>query len=96
MQPQVVGIAWYKEENYARLREIFADGDKLPPSFAGWHNAALATKEKLENDGLTVYCVDIEPNRFSDWCRSQKMMLNSEARNKYSSYIAFKLATEKQ
>ena len=95
MNPQAVGIAWYREENYTRLRDMFDDGEKLHPTFTGWQKAALATKEKLENDGLVVYCVDIEPSVFADWCRNEKMKLNAEARNKYSSYMAYKQAIGK-
>lgn len=93
MKPQAVGIAWYSNENYLRLRSLFEDGDKLHPTFGEWREAALSAKKRIEQDGVVVYCVDIDPETFVAWCKAEKMGLNAEARNKYASYIAFKLAS---
>jgi hypothetical protein len=93
VKPQAVGIAWYSKENYLRLRSLFEDGDKLHPTFGEWREAALSTKKRIEQDGGVVYCVDIDPETFVAWCKAEKMGLNAEARNKYASYIAFKLAS---
>ena len=93
MKPQAVGIAWYSNENYLRLRSLFEDGDKLHPTFGEWREAALSAKKRIDQDGVVVYCVDIDPETFVAWSKAEKMGLNAEARNKYASYIAFKLAS---
>lgn len=64
MKPQAVGIAWYSKENYLRLRSLFEDGDKLHPTFSEWREAALSAKKRIEQDGVVVYCVDIDPETF--------------------------------
>jgi hypothetical protein len=34
---RATGIAWYRQEEYARLKKLFKDGRKLPDTFAVWH-----------------------------------------------------------
>lgn len=50
----VVGIPWYRREDYPRLRKIFADGNKLSPTYQEWLNLAQQTKKRLEGNGMRV------------------------------------------
>ena len=31
-----VGVAWYREADWPRVKELFPDADKLHDSYAGW------------------------------------------------------------
>jgi formylglycine-generating enzyme required for sulfatase activity len=93
MQVAATGVAWYKAENYIRLREMFEDGEKLPLTYAEWHTNAEAGRRTLESQGRKVICVDIDPNAFPIWCRDNGMKPNAQARMKYSSLMAYKVVT---
>ncbi len=93
MQAQIVGMAWYKPENFDRLRSMFEDGNKLHRTYKEWFSAAESGRKKLEAQGHRVVCIDIDPNQFPEWCKANGMKLNAEARNKFSSLMAYKVAT---
>lgn len=63
-----VGAYWIKEENYPSLREIFDDGDKLPPTWAEWLKMAEEMERGLKSYGHPVLRVDIDPATFPAWC----------------------------
>jgi hypothetical protein len=45
---RATGIAWYRQEEYARLKKLFKDGRKLPDTFAVWHKKASALHDNLK------------------------------------------------
>ncbi len=64
----VVGVYWIDEADYPALRNIFDDGDKMPPTWKAWHKMAEEMKRGLESYGHVVMRVRIEPGTFSEWC----------------------------
>ena len=64
----VVGVYWIDEADYPALRNIFDDGDKMPPTWKAWHKMAEEMKRGLESYGHVVMRVRIEPHTFSEWC----------------------------
>ena len=89
-QVQIVGMAWFKPENFVRLRAMFEDGDKLHRTYDEWLRAAETGRKAQEVKGLRVVCVDIDPNDFPKWCKAKGMNLNANARMQYASLIAHK------
>jgi hypothetical protein len=63
-----VGAYWIKEEDYPALREIFDDGDKLPPTWKEWLTMAEEMERGLKAYGHPVLRVYIDPRTFPDWC----------------------------
>ncbi|MCD5360309.1 hypothetical protein [Chromobacterium aquaticum] len=94
MKIQIVGMSWYRPETFAKLRAMFEDGDKLHNTYEEWFAAAEMGRKRMEAKNIKVICVDIDPDEFPKWCKENKMKLNAEARNKFSSLIAYKIATE--
>lgn len=92
MQVQIVGMAWYRPETFDRLRAMFEDGEKLHRTYKEWLAAAETGRKSMEAKGVKVVCVDIDPDEFPKWCAANGMKLNAEARNKYGSMIAYKVA----
>lgn len=89
-QVHVVGMAWFKPENFARLRAMFKDGHKLHRTYDEWLRAAETGRKAQEVKGLRVVCVDIDPDDFPQWCKAQGMDLDANARMQYASLIAYK------
>lgn len=93
MQVKIIGMAWYKPENFVRLREMFEDGHKLHRTYEAWFSAAETGRKKFEAEGVRIVCVDIDPDQFPEWCKINGMKLNAEGRNRYASLIAYKVVT---
>jgi hypothetical protein len=96
MQVQIVGMSWYRPETFERLRAMFEDGHKLHKTYDEWLVAAENGRKSMEAKGVRVVCVDIDPEEFPKWCAENGLKLNAEARNRYGSFMAYKIATGAQ
>jgi hypothetical protein len=88
VRARIVGFPWYKPENFALLRSMFDDGEKLQRTYVEWMNAAYTALERFRRDGVQVVKVDIDPVEFPRWCVERGLLLNSEARRAYANLIA--------
>ncbi len=87
-QVQIIGMAWYKPQNFIRLRAMFEDGHKLHVTYDEWFVAAEKGRKTFEAEGRRVVCVDIDPDKFPEWCRTQGLKVNADARQKFASLYA--------
>lgn len=83
-QISVIGMSWYKEHDYQRLRDIFDDGDKLPPTYAKWLQNAQYGFDELTSKGHIVIKAYIDPESFTGWCVKQGYRIDSKARNQFA------------
>lgn len=95
-QIQAVGMAWYKRENFERLRAMFEDRHKLHRTFDEWLRDAEIGRKGLEAKGVRVICVDIDPDQFRAWCDASGKRVNAEGRIDYANLIAYKVLTGAQ
>ena len=65
--PPAVGAYWINEADYPALRKIFADGDRMPPTWKEWLKMAEEMERGLKAYGHVVMRVRIDPNTFPDW-----------------------------
>ncbi len=84
---EVLGVAWFSAEQWAKLGEIAADADELQ-SYEEWKTNATSALETLVGMGRMVLKVDVEVDALVEWCQSKGRPVNAEAR---SEYVAFKL-----
>jgi hypothetical protein len=84
MRVSVVGIAWYKGEDYETLKRLFVDGDNLPETYEEWLNSAERLVNQLRRDGLAFQKVYIDPDTFPAWCAAKGLDLNATARTRFS------------
>jgi hypothetical protein len=80
MQVSAAGIAWYRSQDYDRLKTMFPDGWKLPDTFEEWLEIAQILYDKLTADGHLVVKAYIDPNTFPEWCRAKGMEMDADAR----------------
>lgn len=90
---QALGMAWYKRENYLRLRAIFEDGHKLHSTYDEWLAAAETGRKHFEAKGFRVIRVDIDPDKFPEWCSAQGHQINSSARTAYVNWFAHQMVS---
>ena len=76
----ILGIAWYKREEWPHLLEISADRDELEDTYEEWlHNAETRLHEMAEA-GINVMRVYINLDELQDWCIVQGRPLDGSAR----------------
>ncbi len=86
METTVVGLAWYKRENYARLLDIFEDRDKLHDTYDEWLASAEQLRKTFEEQAVKTIKVDIDPDTFPKWCKSKGLRIDATARADYASW----------
>ena len=87
--PPAVGAYWIKEKDYPALRQLFDDGDKMPPSWKEWLKMAEEMERGLKAYGHVVMRVRIDPDKFPDWCAAHGVNLGSEGRKKFVAAAVF-------
>jgi hypothetical protein len=93
---QMIGIAWYLEEQWNKLREISADADLLEETYVEWLATAESTLTQLVNEGLEVKKVAVDANELEAWCREQSMPINATARSQFAAHLLQKSHMEAQ
>ena len=93
---QIVGMVWYKPEDYDACLGIMADRHKLFANFHQWRMSAETGEKKLRRQGKTVIRVFIDPETFYGWCQDRKLDINADARNQYAGWVAYQIATGSQ
>ncbi|WP_298958388.1 hypothetical protein [uncultured Methylobacterium sp.] len=87
-RPRSVGMAWYRAEDYARLREVVEDAARLPASFEAWRASAEQVEREVARSGVAVVRVTVEPEAFLAWCRHHDQAPNGAARSRYANEAA--------
>ncbi len=85
MRVSVVGIAWYKREDYEKLLGIFVDNEKLASTYDEWLKDAERVVDQLRRDGHAFQKVYIDPDTFPAWCAARGMNIDAEARTLFAS-----------
>ena len=84
----VIGIAWFKDENtYRRAREIFTDSEVVPATFEDWRAIVKKELEEIKRVGNTALRVDIDPQAFVDWCYAHGHRPDSLGRTAFVNHI---------
>lgn len=79
----VVGIAWYRPEDWEEIRRIAADADKLDETHDAWMRGAEVQREQMGRAGYYVHKVVIDPKKWAAWSRRKGMPLNGASRAQY-------------
>ena len=75
--------AWFRREDYERIREIMEDSDRLPPSFDEWEQLAKNRVAKAKRDGIIIKPIMLDPDTFVAFCKARKIRPNGDARAKF-------------
>jgi hypothetical protein len=79
----IMGVSWYRPEEWDRLREISEDKE----TFALSYEASLVESEKkiqdLEAQGIRPIKVDVDVEALLTWCTAQGLPVTPETRTKF-------------
>jgi len=83
MKGMLVGVAWYRKEDYETLLGMFTDSEVLPETFEAWHKKAKELMDDLDRAGQAYQKVYIDPKTFPDWCALQGLNMDAKARARF-------------
>jgi hypothetical protein len=79
----VVGVAWYREADWPRIKQLFPDADKLHDSYAEWLKFAEDSVRRLKRSGVTVEPFVIDIDDFLGWCLVHGRPRDAKGRTEY-------------
>jgi hypothetical protein len=79
----ITGIAWYQRHQWARLRQLSADADKLDDSYDEWLAGAHKVMIQLALDGVRTRRVDVDVDELARWCQRAGRRLDGAARSEF-------------
>lgn len=79
----VVAVAWYKPEQWDRLREASEDRDKLESTYEEWHKSAKKSLVKLAASGVRPVRVTIDVEELVKWCQDHDKKVDAESRAEF-------------
>ena len=81
---RAVGVVWYREADWPRLRARLADADELPDTYPEWLASAEGLLAQLRRDGIAAERVPLDPDAFAAWCAAQGLAPDARARSRYA------------
>lgn len=88
-----LGIAWYRESDWPRVKAEFPDADELHDTYAEWHESAESLIRHLNRNGIAAEAFAIDIDHFIGWCATHDQLPDAEAR---SAYVAEMLKLRRQ
>ncbi len=79
------GLAWYRRDQWSRLRQAAADADVLEDTYDEWLQMAQKTMLNLAEQGVRAERVDIDLDELVEWCRAKNRPLDGKARAEFTS-----------
>jgi hypothetical protein len=79
-EPEIVGIACYRSEDWARLREISEDADDLEESWQEWKTANDRFLRDCLSRGFVCYEVQVDLDELIAFCRQRRIPVNGDFR----------------
>jgi len=62
------------------------DRDDLEATYAMWEKAAKRALKQIRKRGLDVVRADVKVEELLDWCQSENVPVNAQARSQYAAY----------
>lgn len=89
---RVIGLPWYRRDDYAALLMLFSDPDKLPGTHEAWLERAEAAERQFQNAGFGVARIWIRPLPFAIWCKERNLSRDQRARMTFANEAAHDLS----
>jgi hypothetical protein len=79
----VLGVAWYREADWPRIKALFPDAKELHDSYAEWLKSAEDSVKWLGRPGVSVEPITIDIDDFLGWCTVRGRTRDAAARSEY-------------
>jgi hypothetical protein len=81
----VTGVAWYRPEEWTRLREVSEDVENFDETYEAWEQTAERMLREGIPDDVTVEKIDIDVEEVLAWCNVLGLPMNAQSRARYVS-----------
>lgn len=83
----VVGIPWYTERTWKKMKEISADQESFHDNYQIWLAHADKSVVILTNRNKPFELLHIDPISYSWWCENQSIKRDKTSRRAYIQYL---------
>ena len=83
----IVGIPWYSERSWLKMKEIASDPESFHPSYQVWLAHADKSVVILTNRDKPFERLNIDPTSYAWWCENQSIKRDKESRRAYVQYL---------
>ena len=80
----VMGVAWYRRDQWDRLLEISSDRAELEDTYDEWKAVAEENLGNLAKHGYKLRKVEIDIEELLIWCNSQNRAVDGDARTEFT------------
>lgn len=84
-QAMVIGLTWYTEETWAKVKATATDPECFEDTFAKWKAMAVAASREFQRSGVMALECQIDPEEFFAWCAQEGQENNSTSRGEFVS-----------
>jgi hypothetical protein len=84
---EIVGLAWYSEQEWRRLRELADDVAALDDTYDDWLKQAERVIAELRSNGLVIVKVVLDVEAAAEWCASAGRPFNTAGRAAYAAEL---------
>lgn len=84
---QFIGLPWFNEDSYARVRAMMADADDLPASYEVWRERAEHREQDTRGDGVSTTRVHLDGDVLIElikWCAARDLPVDRKARERFA------------
>jgi hypothetical protein len=86
----VVAIAWYRADQWDRLRATSAVPDELEDTHAEWHDLAERKLKELRELGVNIERVEIDVDQLVTWCADRGRPVDGAARADHAAELLWR------
>ena len=79
----IMGVTWYRAEQWDRLREISADKEIFETTYEAFLLDAEKKIKQLEAQGMRPIKVEVDVEALLTWCTTQGLAITPETRTKF-------------
>ena len=82
-----IGVCWYKEEQWERLKEIVPNPEDIEDTYQQWRKDAENAISQLREKGMDVKKVSVDTEEMLLWANEHGHQLDGDARTQYAIYL---------
>lgn len=77
------GIAWYDRDEWAKLKRIVADMDKLDDTYEDWLHHSERLEREIGRPGMIIRRVMVNVDSLVAWCSARQKSVDGAARAEF-------------
>ena len=80
-------VAWWRPEQWARLREVSVDRAELEETYAEWVAGANDAIRELEAAGVNIERAEVDVEELLAWCNEKGLPVDGDSRSRYAAHL---------